>query len=167
MSRREMKRLRGLFYKDYRKPIWEETRRAEELKRDRERAEEERERIVRGLRRCPVCKGAARAEEFGLGGRGVWVGCDRTARCSRNIVLKVEGWSLQEVAEEWNRYNSGILLIIRRLKMWYEKRFGHIAREERRMRRAKEAEAKEKELAREKIFGIRQPEAAKERRKRR
>lgn len=110
--------------------------------------------ILEGLKPCKVCGGEAKIVTFGLGGMGVWIGCDRTARCSRNIELHTEGWSIEEVARDWNRRNGGMRGTIRGIKMWIEDRFGAGRRYERRIKREKEREDRDKMEKRREIFGV-------------
>lgn len=134
--------------------VWTVTRGTEELERERAEENARRELIEKGLRRCPVCKGAAKIVEFGLEGNGVWVGCDRTAECSRNIVLHIEGWSIEEAAAEWNRYNSGIYLLLRKMKMWVERHLGARKRLENQQKREEEKRQRALDEKRREVFGI-------------
>lgn len=134
--------------------VWRETGGEERARLERVNREMARKEIEWGLADCPVCGGRAKIVEFGMRKEGVWVGCARSAECARNVVLHSEGWSVLECAEEWNRLNSGIFLLIRRLKMWYAGRYGRIKRMERRCRweRAKEIERINRERG--EFFGI-------------
>lgn len=135
--------------------VYTVTRGTTELEAEIRAELEERERIVKGLAKCPVCRGAAKAETFGRGGRGVWVGCDRSEECLGYLEIHAEGWSLAEAAGEWNRSNRGMNLIIRRLKRWMRERIGKVKRAERAAKRRKEAEeAAKRERIRE-IYGER------------
>ena len=148
-----------------RREVWRETGGEEEHLR-REAAElAERERIVSGLAECPECGGKAEAVVFGAEGLGVWVGCNRSAECSRNIEMRTEGWSLAEVAAEWNRYNSGVLGFIRRMKIKIDRHLGGRKRAEKRekARRAAEERAREAEL--ERVFGVVEAEKGRKRRR--
>ena len=137
-----------------REMVWKETRGTGELVREVMEAEERRRKKVEGMARCVVCNGAARAEVFGAEGRGVWVGCDRSPDCSRYIELHEEGWSLDEVMEEWNRWNGGVYRAIRKLKYWIWRAFSAEKRAERREKRCREAENGEKTARRCEIFGV-------------
>lgn len=97
--------------------IWNEVRGSEELKREREGWDKRIKAIELGLRKCPVCGERVGVKIFGLEGNGVWIGCNKGVECSRYIELHTEGWSVEEVAAEWNRNNSGIRGMIRRAKM--------------------------------------------------
>ena len=134
--------------------IWKVTDGAEKVIRKRELEIEKVRKIIEGLKRCPVCEGKAKLVIFGLGGNGVWIGCDRTERCARNIEYHEEGWSIEEVAAEWNRYNSGIYLIIRKVKQWIEFRYGRLARARRKVAEENRAKEMEKEDFMRKVFGI-------------
>lgn len=136
--------------------IWKETRGTEELKREMALEEARRQGIVMGLARCPVCEKPAKAVEFGAEGNGVWVGCDRTDECCRYIEIHLEGWSLEECAGEWNRYNRGMMRKVRKLKRWASKKFGKERRAEKERERAKkDASAMKMEQMRE-IFGLKE-----------
>lgn len=134
--------------------LWKVTKGVEEVRREMAAEREKRERMVGGLVRCSVCGGAAKAVEFGAGGLGVWVGCDRSAECSRYIEIHTEGWSLEETAREWNRYNSGMFRVIRRVKRWLRERFGEQKRAENRLKLQKEAEIEAEKAKRGAIFGV-------------
>lgn len=134
--------------------IWKVTGGAEEHYRKEAERFERVKSVIRDLARCGECGGEARAVVFGRGGKGVWVGCDRSVDCSRNIEIHTEGWSLEETAREWNRYNGGWRRVLRKVKGWFRKRFGELARREREMEREKERKEAEKRKARGRIFGI-------------
>ena len=122
-----------------------------------ERAAAERKRFAEiegSLAKCPVCRYEAKAVVFGAEGNGVWVGCDRCDECSRYIVLHTEGWSLEECAAEWNRYNSGVFLFIRRAKIWFRRRFGEEKRWEKRKNREEMGKKRAEDAKRREIFGI-------------
>ena len=136
------------------KGIWRETRGTEEIEAERRREESERAELEKGLARCSVCNGAAKIVEFGLEGNGVWIGCDRTEECSRYIEIHTEGWSIREVAEEWNRNNRGVNLVIRRVKRWFRERFGEEKRREKRKKREFLAKKRVEETKMREIFGI-------------
>lgn len=93
--------------------------------------------------RCPRCGGKVRYKEFGIGKRGVWVGCDRTAECQRFVEVHREGWSVAECCQDWNRKNSGIIGCVRKAKWWWKDRYGKYARIRRKYERGKAA-AREK-----------------------
>lgn len=137
--------------------IWSVTRETAEIEAEQRREEAARREIELGLAKCPVCRGEAKVVEFGIEGNGVWVGCDRTEECSRYIEIHTEGWSVGEVAGEWNLYNSGIFLMIRRAKRWFRMHFGAEKWQERRENREKEEKNREKEAKRREIFGLKQP----------
>ena len=134
--------------------VWKETRSTEEIAAERERERTERRELESGLRRCSVCGGAAKIVEFGLEGNGVWVGCDRTAGCSQYIEIHTEGWSAAESAAEWNKYNSGVYLLLRREKRWYISNFGAEEWKEKRENREKMRKMRQEEERRREIFGI-------------
>lgn len=134
--------------------VWRETRGTEEIAAEERKERERIARIESGLAKCSVCGGGAKWRVFGLEGHGVWVGCDRSAECSEYIEIQTEGWSLEEVAAEWNRYNSGVFGIIRRMKRWIKKRFGARKRAENREKAAKRAKIEEERAKRAQIFGV-------------
>ncbi|MGN0130720.1 MAG: hypothetical protein ACI4CE_07530 [Methanomethylophilus alvi] len=134
--------------------IWTVTRGAEEIRREVMAEAERFAKMVKGLARCPVCGREAKAVVFGAGGLGVWVGCDRSIECSKYIAIHTEGWSLEEVAAEWNRYNSGVFRSIRRAKRWFHLHFGAEKRVERKEKLKKEAKVGEEKAKREQVFGI-------------
>ena len=102
------------------------------------------EEIAKGLPRCPVCGGEARIVLFGGGEEksGIWIGCDRTHKCVRNIVYHPWGWSIEESVQEWEKYNKGVLGAIRKAKIWFEKRYGVVTKGIKKYE--KEVEEKEK-----------------------
>lgn len=110
--------------------------------------------IVGGLARCSECGGRAKAVIFGIGGKGVWVGCDKRPECWRHIECHTEGWSLEECAEAWNKYNRGWRREIRKVKSWFRERIGEEARMERRAARARKKIENEEEEKRRERFGI-------------
>lgn len=124
--------------------VWRETGGEKEYLRRKEEERLNRISIEAGLERCPVCGGRARVAIFGMEKRGVWVGCDASERCMRNIEWHSEGWSMKEVAEEWNRRNRGWRRGVRKLKMWLEREFGAEKRYERKIRREAEKERRER-----------------------
>lgn len=138
--------------------IWTETDGAEKH-RQRELLEQMKENQILGsLVRCPVCGGKAKAVVFGFQEEGIWVGCDRSEECARNIEFHSEGWSLEETANDWNRRNRGIRLLIRRIKMLFEKVFSRENRAERRIKREREAEERAKIERLAEILGINMPQ---------
>ena len=134
--------------------VWHVTAETDELEREREQERVREERIRRGLAKCPVCGGEARMVIFGVGRNGVWIGCDRSAECSRYIEIHTEGWSLDEVAAEWNKYNSGVFRWLRRAKRRLIKLFGAENRAKKAEILKKEAKKEEERAKREQIFGI-------------
>ena len=134
--------------------IWTETRGTEEIAAEIEHERKEREELLEGMARCSVCGGKGKIVEFGLEGNGVWVGCDRSAECSRYIEIHTAGWSVRECGEEGNKYNTGIYLWLRRVKRWFFERFG--AENRRKVRENKEILVKNAELdaKRREIFGV-------------
>lgn len=114
------------------------TKETAEIEAARERDRQKRLLLERGLVPCGVCGKRAKMVEFGLEGNGVWVGCDRSAECCRYIEIHTEGWSAEEAAAEWNRYNSGMFGVLRKwergLREWGEKRR---EKKERRARKGK------------------------------
>lgn len=137
--------------------VWRVTDGAEKVvQRDQEFQEHLRE-VHRGLEKCSVCGSEAKICLFGLFGRGVWVGCDRTEECCRNIEYHDEGWSVDEVAECWNHRNRGLNYVIRKIKRWFRKVFRVGERERRRKEREEKERAKEEERKRRERFGIGEP----------
>lgn len=134
--------------------MWKVTRETAEIEAERMAERMRRADIETGLRVCPVCRGPTRIVVFGLEGNGVWVGCDETDECSRYIEIHTEGWSIEEVAAEWNKYNSGIFLVLRRAKMWFRRHFGAEKRREKRENRQKLEEKRAKEDKMREIFGV-------------
>lgn len=115
--------------------LWKVSRSAKRVAE--EEAAEKRKMVlrVRECARCPVCGKKVRGAIFGRKMRGVWVGCDRSPECARNIELHLEGWSFEEVCDEWDRKNRGLNRMIRKMKMWWENWFGEKRRREKEMRR--------------------------------
>ena len=105
------------------------------------------------LVRCPVCGEEAKCIQFGIKGCGVWIGCDRSEECSRFIEIHLRGWSIEETARDWNRRNSGVYGAIRRVKEWFRKRYGAMARADRANKKRKELENREKEAKLKELFG--------------
>lgn len=141
--------------------LWRETGGEKEHERCEAAERAKFERIERGLAKCMVCGGAAKIVTFGAKGEGVWIGCAETSDCARQIEIHTEGWSIEEAAERWNRYNRGVLGMIRRMKMWWRRNIGA----ERRARRAEERRMREIKGAREarlrEVFGIKVGEGRK------
>lgn len=134
--------------------LWRVTDGAEEHQRRMAEEEARENEIVRGLAKCAICGGEAKAVGFGLGHHGLWIGCDRSEGCSRHIEIHLEGWSLEEVAADWNRRNRGWRKWVRKFKHCVWKMFDEGRRYERKVAREKKrAEREEKERMRE-IFGI-------------
>ena len=138
--------------------IWRETGGEKdyfEAARARELAEAE---MISGLARCSVCGGAARVVKFGrdLSGEytGVWVGCDKTDKCARNIEIHTEGWSVKDTIADWNRFNSGMYRVIRKVKGWFRNRFGKVASAEKRVLHEKKMERAKKRTEMMIQFGI-------------
>ena len=134
--------------------IWTVTRGAEEIRREMAAESERYLRLVKGLAKCPVCGGEAKAVVFGAEGLGVWVGCDRSDECSGYIEIHGEGWSLEETAAEWNRYNSGVFGAIRRLKRRIRRLILVLKRVGEREKAEKMLKKEEERAKREQIFGI-------------
>lgn len=132
--------------------LWEVKRTAREI---REEEEAERRAMVvrvRECERCPVCGKRAYGMIFGREKRGVWVGCDRSPECLRNLEIHLEGWSFEEVCDEWDRKNRGLNRWIRRMKMWWGKRFGAARRWEREFaKKEKDKKARSREELKEVI----------------
>ena len=146
--------------------VWRVVRETSEIEEGVRRDEESWKVVEDGLVRCPVCGGAAKVVVFGMEGEGVWVGCDRSVECCRNIEIRSEGWSVREVAGEWNKYNSGVLGWIRRAKVWCLKRWGKRAKEWKEMEKARWAEEERVEKERERVFGVGRREGGKREKKR-
>ena len=133
---------------------WVETGGEVEWAKKYEKALREWNEAVEGLAKCPVCGEAARVRIFGVGGKGVWVGCDRSAECVRNLEFHTEGWSVDEAMHEWNRLNRGVLGAIRRVKGMFRRAFGEGARYERRRKRERRASAAETDAKRRENLGV-------------
>lgn len=133
--------------------VWTETDGAERCLAARAAEELKYRELVRGLKRCSVCGGTAEAKVFGMRGEGVWVGCNRSSRCARYIELHTEGWSLEEAAAEWNRWNGGVVRWVRVAKRWISERIGRAAREERRRQAVREIEERERLRRRAEVLG--------------
>lgn len=120
--------------------LWKVTDGAERVLRRERLKELHLQRLIAELASCPVCKRAAKLVVFGREGHGVWIGCDRSSECSRYIEYHSEGWSIEEVAREWNFRNKGINRVIRQIKGWARRSFSGEYRAERAKRREEEAE---------------------------
>lgn len=138
------------------KGIWTVTRETAEIEAKQREEEAARRELEEGLAKCPVCGSKAKVVEFGLEGNGVWVGCDRTEECVRYIEIQTEGWSVFEVAGEWNRNNSGVYLLIREIKRWFRLHFGAEKWRKKRKNREIEEGNRKKEAKRREIFGLKQ-----------
>ena len=134
--------------------VWKETGGEAEALRRMEETEEREEWILSELEPCCICGGEPRAEILGLFGEGVMIGCDRSAECKRNIERHSEGWSLEEVAEDWNKRNSGARKWIRLFKSFFRRRYGKIARMEKREKKEKRKRELADRKRRMEIFGI-------------
>ena len=133
-----------------------ETKGAEEMKREDEERVMRMRRRVDGLRVCPECGMPVKGVIWGNGERMIWVGCDRTEKCYRHIVLKGYGWSFDEVCEEWERRNGFVGRVLKRVKWVWSAVFG----EERKRRRmagememAREEKRRKMEEERKRVFG--------------
>lgn len=143
--------------------IWTVTRGAEEIRREMAAEAERYSGLVKGLARCPVCGKEAKAVVFGAEGLGVWIGCDRSEECCRYIEIHTEGWSLEEVAAEWNKYNSGVFRWIRRAKRWLKLHFGAGKRVEKAEMLKKKAKIEEERAKREQMFGVKREKSKRKR----
>jgi len=115
--------------------LWEETGGEKEYQRlEEERKAKERE-IEEGLARCSVCGEKAGIHKFGIDERGIWIGCCRTMDCTRYVEYHSEGWSIEDTARDWNRYNGGLFRVVRIVKRKISKVIGRREREWRRMER--------------------------------
>lgn len=135
--------------------LWKELRSAEDIQADKAAKEARLSKIRAGLVRCPKCGGEAKIIVFGAEKQGVWVGCDRGEGCVRYIAWHKEGWSIEEVCAEWNKMNSGIWRVIRKVKGWLSERFGKVRRAEKRMESAKKKAQAAWRKRRAEIFGVR------------
>lgn len=142
------------------KRLWTVTDGAEKVLQEEAARRQKFHLIKAGLVKCPVCGQEADIVIFGIRGKGVWIGCDRTEACSRYIEYHAEGWSVEDTAKDWNRRNCGLRKKIRQMKKWFYDRFGKQKREERRFLKELDLK-KEQELSkRRKAFGIsEQPKA--------
>lgn len=111
---------------------------------------------VHGMGRCPSCGGELGWKVFGGQKLGVMVGCAGMEKreCARHVLVKVRGWSFDEVCEEWQRRNTGVWKWVGKLKGVWRRRFGVVARNERRMEREKRAREKAAREERERVFGV-------------
>lgn len=141
--------------------LWKVTATAEECAQRRAAIAARFNKIVSGLARCPVCGAKARAGTFGARDYGVWVGCTKSMRCSRNIVWHKEGWSLEEAAAVWNFYNGRPIVWLRKAKMWLEDMFGRYGREARKARKLAKAENLRIAEEMRRISGMREPKKKK------
>lgn len=132
--------------------VWTVTRETGEIEAKQREEAAARMEVALGLARCPVCRGFAKVEEFGIDGKGIWIGCDNTDECARYIEIHTEGWSIWEVAEEWNRYNRGIFLLIRKVKRWFRLHFGAEKWRKKRENRAKIEKKRVEEAKRREIL---------------
>lgn len=133
-----------------------ETKGAEELKREDEERVMRMRRRVDGLSACPECGMPVRGVIWGNGERSVWVGCDRTEKCYRHIVLKGYGWSFDEVCEEWERRNGFMGRMLKRAKLVWSVMFGEErkrVRKAREIERAREEKRERLEEERKRVFG--------------
>lgn len=135
--------------------LWKEVRSAEDIQAEREAEEARMAEKVAGLVRCPRCGGEAQICVFGAKRQGVWVGCDREDGCVRYIAWHKEGWSIDEVCDEWNRLNGGVWRIVREVKWWLWEKFGGVRRAEKRMESAKRQAQRAMMKRRAEIFGVR------------
>lgn len=124
--------------------LWTETGGEKEYMTLLESKHEQEREILLGLKRCPVCGGVAMGYRFGIKGQGIWIGCLQTEECGRYIEWHKEGWSLSEVAREWNKRNSGISLLIRRVKKWIRDSIGAEGQWRRKEAKRKREEQKER-----------------------
>ena len=136
--------------------VWKVVRETAEIEADLKAARERMQEIESGLARCSECGGKVGVHIFGQEGHGVWIGCDRSFNCSRHIEYHAEGWSIAEVAAEWNRYNSGVMKYVRKAKSWFWKRFGRINRQIKRYNAAKKAEEKAKKAIIREVLGVKE-----------
>lgn len=144
------------------RPLWVETGGEKRVLEARTAQEALIRRLVGSLEPCPVCNGAAKiVSGYGLGGNGIWVGCDKTEECCRYIERHKEGWSIEDTVLDWNRRNKGWRKYIRGIKRWCRHHFGAEERTKRRLIREM-AVKREAELAkRRELFGILPPKKAK------
>lgn len=137
--------------------LWRVTDGAETALRAEAERRQKYRRIRAGLAKCLVCGREANIVQFGRGGKGVWIGCDRTEACCRYIEYHAEGWSIEETARDWNRRNRGFRKWIRLLKKWIYDRFGEQKRAERRYLRELEAKKSREIALRRERFGFSEP----------
>ena len=133
-----------------------ETKGAEELKREEDERVMRMRRRVDGLRVCPECGMPVRGVIWGNGERRIWVGCDRTEKCYRHIVMKGYGWSFEEVCDEWERRNGFIGRMLKWVKWVWSCLFGEERKRERKAReieRVREEKRRKGEEERKRVFG--------------
>lgn len=141
--------------------LWTVTDGAEKDIRLMEEREAKVREITDGLAKCPVCNHPAKLVRFGYHNRGVWIGCDRTEECSRYIERHLEGWSIEDTAECWNRRNRGMRKAVRMVKRWFRLHFGSEVRAEKRYRKVLAAKKLAEIAKRREVFGIIKPKRAK------
>lgn len=141
--------------------LWTVTDGAENDIRLLEECEAKIREIAEGLAKCPVCNRPAKLIMFGYHNRGVWIGCDRTEECARYIERHLEGWSIEDTAECWNRRNSGIRKVFRMVKRCFRLHFGSEVRAEKRYKKELAAKRLAEIAKRREIFGIIEPKKAK------
>ena len=132
--------------------IWTETGGEKEHQEYLQRVREKEIETVMGLAKCPVCGGRAEAYKFGIDKNGIWIGCIRSPECARNVEYHTEGWSLYEVASDWNRKNRGFNLIIRKVKGWVRRKVGKGSRIARKIAKDQDKQKKEAQKRREEVF---------------
>lgn len=132
--------------------IWTETGGEKEHQEKLQTVREEEIETVKGLARCPVCGGRAEAYKFGIEKNGIWIGCIRSSECARYVEYHNEGWSLYEVASDWNRKNRGVNKIIRRVKGWVRRKVGKGARIARKIAKEQKKLKEEAQKRREEVF---------------
>ena len=133
-----------------------ETKGAEELKREEDERVMRMRRRVDGLRVCPECGMPVRGVIWGNWERRIWVGCDRTEKCYRHIVMKGYGWSFEEVCDEWERRNGFIGRMLKGVKWVWSCLFGEErkrVRKAREIERVREEKRRKGEEERKRVFG--------------
>jgi len=63
-----------------------------------------------------------------------------------------EGWSLYEVANDWNRKNRGVNKIIRKVKGWVRRKLGKGSRIAQKIAKEQIKQRKESQKRREEVF---------------
>lgn len=134
--------------------IWKEVKGVAETEAEREEQATKEVLFWLGLKRCPECGGEARVSIFGRDLEGVWVGCEATPYCAKYIEYRKEGWSIAEVVREWNKYNSGVYKVLRRIKRWFSIRYGADARYLKRRKKERKAKARKEEAVRALVYGV-------------